>query len=144
MKNSAGVWVDHKNAKVAYLDDAKKTVSKYSIEADEAGKTVAAKRAKAAYTPNDFVAEDRLERKQAALRKKLYDQVIADLQNIESVLIVGPGDAKLEFQKRLRSKKLRTIVVKTEATDKMTDRQLIAYVRTFFKAAPPRKTARRA
>ena len=75
MKNSAGVWIDQKNAKVAYLDEAKKTVAKYSIEADDAGKTVAAKRAKASYTPNDFVAEDRLERKQAALRKKLYDQV---------------------------------------------------------------------
>ena len=58
-------------------------------------------------------------------------------------LIVGPGEAKGEFMKRLKSKKLRSRIVELETTDKMTDRQLAAKVDEHFAkgTATPKRTA---
>ena len=65
------------------------------------------------YTPNDFVAEDTLEHKLMTQLKKFYDEVIACVRDAEAILIVGPGEAKGEFIKRLKSKKLRGGIVRT-------------------------------
>jgi hypothetical protein len=64
-------------------------------------------------------------------------------------LILGPGEAKGEFNKRIKSKKLRGVTVELETADKMTDRQLAAKVREHFatasasKSVDPKKTAKK-
>jgi stalled ribosome rescue protein Dom34 len=89
---------------------------------------------KNAYTPNDFVAEDKQERKHTDHLNKYYDEVIACIRDAEAILIVGPGEAKSEFKKRIKSKKLRGRVADLETVDKMTDRQIAAVVREHFSA----------
>ena len=79
--------------------------------------------------------------RQRALTAKLnvyYDAVIAALRDCESVLLLGPGEAKGELHKRLLTRKRgpRVAAVKTE--DKMTDPQIIAKVRAYFGAGVPR------
>jgi hypothetical protein len=143
MTTNAGVWVDHQHATVVFLNDPKRKLTNFVSESKEPIRAVAADRKQVAYTPNDFVPEDRGERKFVAQRNRLYDKVISVLEGVESVLILGPGEAKLEFQKRLHGKKLRTKVLKIEPTDKMTDRQLTAHVREFFKPKPAKKAVRK-
>ena len=60
--------------------------------------------------------------------KTFYNEVIACIRDAEAILIVGPGEAKGEFIKRLKSNELRGRIVELETTDKMTDRQLAAKV----------------
>ena len=64
-----------------------------------------------------------------------YDAVLTTLGNADSVLIIGPGEAKGEFQKRLKSKKFPAHVVELETADKMTDPQVAALVRQHFAEA---------
>ena len=46
---------------------------------------------------------------------------------------MGPGEAKVEFQKAIKkSKDLHRRLLKVETTDKMTKNQMIAYVRKFY------------
>ena len=58
-----------------------------------------------------------------------------------AILILGPGEAKGEFLKRIKSKKLRGVTVELETADKMTDRQIAAKVGQHF-AVPSRQQIR--
>jgi CO dehydrogenase/acetyl-CoA synthase epsilon subunit len=58
--------------------------------------------------------------------------VIASIRGAESILILGPGEAKEELKKRLKKHQLGSRVVGVETADKMTDRQIEAKVRSFF------------
>ena len=61
-----------------------------------------------------------------------YDAVIACIGDAESILILGPGEAKGELKKRLRVKNLGGRIAGVETVDKMTDRQIAAKVRQHF------------
>jgi hypothetical protein len=61
-----------------------------------------------------------------------YDAVIASLRGAESILIFGPGEAKVELRQRLRKDKHQGRIVEIETEDKMTDRQIEAKVREHF------------
>ena len=144
MATRAGVWIDHQQAIVILVTDAGQEFKKFNAGIEQPG---GSSRSKNKYTPNDFVAEDRRERKAAGDRKKLYDEAIAYIQGAEALLILGPGEAKGEFSKHIKAKKLRGVAVELETADKMTDRQLAAKVKQHFatssvkKSGAPKKTA---
>lgn len=137
MSVKAGVWIDHKQAILVLVTDAGKEIKKITSGIERPVRS----RSSNPYTPNDFVAEDRLERKFDSHLKDFYDEVIATLQGSETLLILGPGEAKGEFHKRLKSKKLRGLIVELETADKMTDRQLAAKVAQHFATIPAQNSA---
>jgi hypothetical protein len=149
MAIKAGVWIDHTQAVVVLLSDAGTEIKK--IKSDLEKRPRATGRAKSAtpYTKNDFLAEDRRERKIEDHQKKYYDEVIAHLRGAEALLILGPGEAKGEFRKRIKRQKHRVGVVELETTDKMSDRLVASKVAEHFasinanKAAVSRKAAKK-
>jgi hypothetical protein len=149
MATKAGVWIDHKQATVVLVTDAGQKIQKFKSELEKSTRPARGSTAKHSYSKNDFVAEDWRERKVADHRQKFYDEVIAGLRGAAAVLILGPGEAKGEFGKRIKYQKLRVDMVEQETTDKMTDRQLAAKVTKHFadvaakKFALPKKAARK-
>ena len=132
----AGVWIDHKEAIVVLITDAGQKIRKFNTGMKPAGGKSRSKK----YTPNDFIAEDRRERKLADERKKVYEEVLACTRGADSLLILGPGEAKGELNKHIQAKKLRGLMVEMEITDKMTDRQLAAKVGEHFTKTPASKS----
>jgi hypothetical protein len=132
MSVKAGVWIDHRQAVLVLITDAGKEIKKITSGIEAPVRS----RSHNSYTPNDFAAEDRLERKFDSHLKVFYDEVIACLQGSDATLILGPGEAKGELHKRLASKKLRNRIIEMETADKMTDRQLAAKVARHFAAIP--------
>ncbi len=82
-------------------------------------------------------ADDVKDRKFQQRLNTYYDEIIACLQEAESLLIFGPGEAKGEFRKRLEKEKPGGRTVKVETVDKMTDRQIAAKVRDYFQQEHP-------
>lgn len=141
MATKAGVWIDHKQAIVVLIADAGQEIKKFKSDIEQpAARPAGSSRSKNKYTPNDFIAEDRRERKLVNDRKKVYGEVLACIRGAKSLLILGPGEAKGEFSKHIQSKKLRGLKVELETTDKMTDRQLAAKVSEHFTKVPARKS----
>ena len=124
MTINAGIWIDHHKAVVVLLTDQGEEVSQ--ILSDQKG-TGPGK-----HSPNDFVAEDKRERKEMIHLDKFYDEVIDRVHGAEAILIFGPGEAKGEFKHRVANKKFKGQVAETETTDKLTDPQIAAYVRQHF------------
>jgi hypothetical protein len=58
--------------------------------------------------------------------------VISHLRGAEAILLLGPGEAKGELEKRLTSKGLGGRIVGVETVDKITDHQIVARVRQHY------------
>lgn len=72
MSVKAGVWIDHKQAILVLVSDAGNEIKKI----DSGIERPARSGSNNSYTPNDFVAEDKLERKFDSHLKDFYDEVI--------------------------------------------------------------------
>ncbi len=146
MTIKAGIWIDHRQAVVVLVAETGKTIKKIASGIQRPDHL----RTKHKYTKNDFAAEDRLQQKTMSQLDAFYKVVIACIREADAILVVGPGEAKGEFIKRLKSKKLRACIEGTETSDKMTDRQLAAKIEQHFaeisanKSAPLKTTAKRA
>jgi hypothetical protein len=76
--------------------------------------------------------EDQQEHKFANHLNEYYAKLIPVLHDADSLLILGPGEAKGEFEKHLRAGPLGSRIVGVEALDKMPYDQIAAKVREFF------------
>ena len=132
MTINAGVWIDHHRAVVVLLTDDGEDVLQFLAEPDASSQSAGHIRLKHSYTRNDFVAEDRRERKVMAHLNDYYDEVVACVRNAQAILILGPGEAKGEFRKRIATKKLRGHVAEMKTADKLSDRQIAEYVRQHY------------
>jgi hypothetical protein len=141
MATKAGVWIDHKQATVVLMGDDGPEIKKIVFDIGQPIHKTGGGRSKNTYTRNDFVADDKLERKLASDRKDYYGDVLAALRGVSSVLIVGPGEAKGELRKQIQAKKVRGLAVELETADKMTDRQLATKVSEHFAAAAGKSVA---
>lgn len=135
MATKAGIWIDQKQATIVLLSDAGKEIKKVVFDIGQPIHKTGGGKSKNRYTSNDFLADDKLQRKVANDRKDYYGDVLAALHGVSSVLILGPGKAKGELDKLIQSKKIRGMAVESETADKMTDRQLTAKVSQHFAEA---------
>ena len=129
MTINAGVWIDHHKAVILLINEQGEDLREIISDDTKVLHAESGQRANHSYTRNDFVAEDKLERKAESHLNKYYDQVIACLHNADSIWILGPGEAKGELKKRIESKKLRGKIARVETVDKMTDHQIAEHVR---------------
>jgi hypothetical protein len=143
MAKQAGVWIDHKQAVVVLLTGKEKEIKKITFDIGQPIRGIAGDRTTRPYKPGEFIAEDTLQRKLENDRKNYYDDVIKLFRGAKGLLVLGPGEAKGEFVKRIRSKKLSGVTVDVETVDKMTDRQIAAKVGAHFTPAKAKTTPAR-
>jgi hypothetical protein len=129
MTINAGVWIDHHKAVVLRITDAGEDIRQIISGDNKTAHTAEGARVKSAHTRTDFVAKDKLERKAESHLNKYYDEVIVLLKDVDSIFILGPGEAKGELKKRLESKKLKGQIAHVETVDKMTDHEIAEHVR---------------
>ncbi len=134
MERNVGLWIDHKQAYVISYKDGIVDVIPSNIEPPahySGGTQLGGKLNQKADT--EFRRSDRFRLQ----LKKYYQQVISAIKDANSIFIMGPGEAKIEFEKAIRkTKAMQNRVLKVEASDKMTKNQMIAYVRKFYKDRP--------
>ncbi len=107
MTINAGVWIDHHKAVVVLMTDDGEDIRHILSDVKKTAHTASGERVKNSYTRNDFVAEDKLERKVENHLKNYYDEVITHLRDADSIVILGPGEAKGELKKRILRKSLK-------------------------------------
>jgi hypothetical protein len=129
MTINAGVWIDHYKAVVLRFTGDGEDIRQIISGDNKTAHAADGARTKSAHTRNDFVAEDKLERKAESHLNKYYDEVIALLKDVDSIFILGPGEAKGELKKRIESKKLRGKIAHVQTVDKMTDHEIAEHVR---------------
>lgn len=132
MTINAGIWIDHHKAVVVLITDGADVTEVIMADAEATNAPDSHSNERNAHSRNDFIAEDKRERKAMTHFIKHYDNVISHLHHADSIFIMGPGEAKGELSKRIEGMNLKGRVSHIEAADKMTDRQVAAHVREVF------------
>jgi len=130
----AGVWIDHRKAQIVGLAAGGETASVILSNVQKHPERSGDSPMQGPYEAQQVPADDRRQRALTHELNAYYDTVIAALREYAALLILGPGEAKGEFHARLLRYKQGDRVVAIETADQMTDRQVVAKVRTFFGA----------
>jgi stalled ribosome rescue protein Dom34 len=127
MKKEVGLWIDHREAVLVTItadgDETTRIYSDIEVDAQFSGSSRSA---------GSQDAENMQDRKYTNNLGRYYDAIIGYIRDADSIRIFGPGEAKGELVKRLKSKNLRKRIVSIETTDKLTDPQIEAKVRQHF------------
>jgi hypothetical protein len=126
MKKQAGLWIDHRKAVIVTISDAGEETHEITSNMEKhvrfTGGTAS----------QDGSTEDVRDRQFGNHLNTFFDNVIAWIRDVETILIFGPGEAKGELEKRLNDKGFKGKILAVETMDKMTDHQISAKVRERF------------
>jgi stalled ribosome rescue protein Dom34 len=125
MKSEAGLWIDHRKAVIV-------TVTEDGLETKQIQSNLDKHVRFSSGSSEDGAAEDMQDRQFVNRLNSFYDEVIAAIRDVESILIIGPGEAKGELVKRLDRDEIGGRIVGLETVDKMSDRQIAERVRQQF------------
>ena len=132
MRAKVGLWIDHRKAIVVTVTDKGQEIVFVISTVEKQGRRSGDSPLKGPYEQQQVPADDRRQRTFTGHLNVYYDAVIACLDDAESILIFGPGEAKGELKKRLKGSDLGGRIAGVETVDKMTDRQIAAKVRRHF------------
>jgi hypothetical protein len=132
MKKEIGLWIDRREAILVILTDGEEEIRHIASSSEKYTYEPGKSHARSPQGLIGFTVEDQRDRKYANQLNNYYDEVIAVIRGADAIQIFGPGEAKGELEKRIGRKGLKARMPATEATDKMTDRQIAAKVREHF------------
>ncbi|MFN0078006.1 MAG: hypothetical protein ACKVY0_16235 [Prosthecobacter sp.] len=130
-----GLWIDHRKAVIAFVSNLGEQLQVILSHADRQPGRINGKRSSAVHESLLLRADDVQDRKFGQHLNTYYDEIIACVHEAESLLIFGPGEAKSELGKRLARKKPAGRTLRVVAADKLTDQQIAAKARDYFKHA---------
>ena len=130
-----GMWIDRQKTYLVSLDKGGQHISR--LDSGVEGKfRPDGKIASASTGPRQLSSDRKADERRRHQLHHYYQQIIDQVKDAESIYIFGPGQAKEELEKELKSRQpLAARVAAVEAADKMTENQMAARVRGFFEVA---------
>jgi hypothetical protein len=119
-----GVWIDHRKAVIATIAGKTEKLKQVTSNME--------KHVRYSGAALKDSAENQRDRRFTGHLNQYYEKVIAHIRDSDAILILGPGEARVELKERLAKELLGGRIVGIEPADKMTDRQVAARVRQRF------------
>jgi hypothetical protein len=132
MKKEVGLWMDHRKAVIVVVTDKREEIKLIVSKVEKQLRRSGSSPLKGPHEAQQVPADGSREREFTGHLNIYYDAVIACIRDAESILILGPGEAKVELKKRMEREELGGRIVGIETVDRMTDRQIAAKVRQRF------------
>lgn len=146
MKNNhvrqVGLWMDNSKAQVVEFKNGEAVLVENIDSAIESLKRIDGEgKDTTRFTPNNEHTSNNEHKKHNIAQKELneYFRILENkLAEYDDILIFGPGVAKEQFRNRLRDNKgFSDKWLSVQTSDKLTENQLLAYVRDFYKESNP-------
>jgi hypothetical protein len=142
MKIYTGIWIDHKKGVIvtkkqperSYEEDVELSVTQIISDVERKVRLSGGSRTRnTPWGPQEIAVDSKIEVRQKQQLKKFYHQIIEVIKEADKILIMGPGEAKLELKKEIeKSKALIPKIVGVHISDKMTNNQIAAKVKSYF------------
>ena len=142
MKKYIGIWVDHKKAVIvtnqqperSYEEDVELAVTQIDSDLERKVRLAGGSRTRnTPWGPQEISVDSKMETRQKQQLKKFYHRIIEGITDADKILIMGPGEAKLELKKEIeKTKALIPKIVGVHISDKMTTNQIAAKVKSYF------------
>jgi hypothetical protein len=133
-KNYAGLWIDHRQAVIVSITEEGETIERIESDIERKVRLSGGSRTgKTPYGPQQVAVDGKQEERIKRQLRQYYQEIIQRIKDANQILILGPGEAKAEFQKELEKSKERVLKkITIQPADKMTERQIAAKIRNFF------------
>ena len=132
MNAKTGLWIDHRKAVVVAITDNGEEIRQILSNVEKQHGRIDDIRSVAPYESQLVAADDSHQREFTGHLNVYYDEVLSSVRDAESILIMGPGEAKGELKKRLSKNHLGGSVADVVTTDKMTVPQIAAKVCSYY------------
>lgn len=132
MKRKVGLWIDHRKAVIVFLVGEEEEMKLVRSNVEKQIRRAAGSRSGGPFESQAVQSDGRQQRAFTGHLNTYYNEVISCIRDAESILILGPGEAKGELKKRLETEKLSGRIVGVETVDEMTGDQTAAKVRQYF------------
>jgi hypothetical protein len=134
MTKNIGIWLDHTKAVIVKINDHTREMIQIESHADSHYRLSGGARSKTPYGPQDVSSERRIQEKREHQLHHYYQEIMNKIGDADQIYIFGPGEARTEFEKEMQKSKALTSKIRgVEPADKMTDNQIVAKVKNYFK-----------
>ena len=130
-ETEAGLWIDHRVACIVVLSKTGETIN-WIHSNEESQPRRSGEPATGRFEYQQVPADDSRQREYTGHLARYYDKIISQLHDAAVILIFGPSEAKGELKKRFEKEKPGVQLITVETTDKMSEAQIVAYVRNHF------------
>ncbi|WP_242094554.1 hypothetical protein [Aestuariivivens sediminicola] len=130
-----GIWIDKKEAIIVSLNHEDVRLNTISSEIEffnvHGGSGTRLKGG-----PQDVVQDRKYLEREKHQTKRYFDAVIQDIESADAIVIFGPSEMgqKLHKEMELNHPLLAAKVAEVARADSMTENQMIAWVKSFFKS----------
>ncbi|MDD5370692.1 MAG: hypothetical protein PHQ40_16540 [Anaerolineaceae bacterium] len=133
MKKEVGLWIDHRKVVIVTIENEVVTTREIQSNMEKHVRFSSGTRSKLPNDTQGSTAEDVRDRQFGDHLNQYYDGIVSLIRDAESIMIFGPGEAKVELENRLKHEGLGGCIVGIETVDKMTDPQIAAKVRDHYR-----------
>ena len=128
-----GLWIDHSKAVIVSIVGRKEQMVILESNINKHFRSPTGKKDSNPNGRRNVTAGDIQDREFSGHLGVFYKKVISCLKKSEAILIFGPGESKGELVKMIKKCDLSGHIIGIETAGKMTDRQIAAKVRSFFR-----------
>ncbi|MDY2587934.1 hypothetical protein [Winogradskyella aquimaris] len=130
-----GVWIDKDKAHVVTIDNGKESFSTLQSEVEHfSAKGGSGQRFKSG--PQDVVKDSKFLEREKHQLKQYFKTITENINDTDALVIFGPANTNQKFKKELSENynALDSKVKDVVKTDSMTNNQIMAWVRDYFKS----------
>ena len=139
MKKKIGIWIDHKEAILVSIEGGQTTVERIESHAESHFRPSGGWKAAGTSVAQAVSKEQKADERRKHQFHHFYQMVIKKAGKADNILIFGPGEAKLELAKEIEKIKSRhDRVAEVQTSDRLTENQIVAKVKSFFLASENR------
>lgn len=132
MEKEVGLWIDHQLAVIVTLQEKGEDIQHIKSHAEPRVRYYRDGHNADATTPQQDRAEVEREKRVSNHITQYYDQIMTYVRDATSVFIVGPDEAKIEFQQHLESENPAVKVLAVETANALSDAEFISKVHANF------------
>jgi hypothetical protein len=134
MKKTIGIWIDHKEAILVSVEDAQTAIERILSNVGSNFRPSGGWKSSGTNIAQSVSKEQRTDERREHQLDSFYKEVIEKAGKVDKCYIFGPGEAKLELVKKIEKIKSQQIkIAAVETSDSLTENQIVAKVKAFFK-----------
>lgn len=136
MKNiqkPVGIWLDYRDAYIVFINNGSEKTLHLSSHIDESH-PIGGSGTSTPYGAQEAISEKKYLHRRQQQEKQYYLTIIEKLSPRDGIYIIGPSHAKIGLEQEMSKEPRKSEkILAVESCDRITDNQIKAKVRDFFK-----------
>lgn len=134
MEKRYGLWIDHEKATIVKLMGGNHQIMHIASNIEGRYRLKGGSRSDVPYGIQRSTSENKRDLRYRKHLNIYFEKIIDLLKDAKKIYIFGPGEAKIELQKKIEhdNKHLSNKLSLVETTDKLTESQIIEKIKNYF------------